>query len=57
MKCKKHKEGLIVLHAFSEGYCKKCKKEIRSSHTPCDKVCEKCSEKHSLCIVCGDAAT
>ena len=53
MECNKHK-NMIVLHAFSNGKCEKCSKEITTSHIPCDKVCEACSDKYKLCKVCGD---
>lgn len=53
MECNKHKNR-IVLHAFSNGKCEKCKKDITTSHIPCDKVCENCSNKYNLCKVCGN---
>ncbi len=53
MNCGKHK-NMIVMHAFSFGKCQKCKKNIQTSHTPCNIVCVKCSKKHNLCEVCGE---
>lgn len=46
--------GKIVMHAFSNGECTKCGKEISTYHTPCDLVCSKCSNEKDLCMSCGD---
>ena len=53
MKCEKHQQ-MIVLHAFSEGECKKCGSKVTTAHIPCDIVCDECSNKYSLCKVCGE---
>jgi hypothetical protein len=53
MECDKH-ENMVVLHAFSDGECENCGKEITTSHIPCDKICETCSEKYKLCVICGE---
>lgn len=53
MKCEKHK-NMFVLHAFSYGKCEQCNEGITTSYTPCNKVCESCSNKYSICKICGD---
>lgn len=47
----KHK---VVGHAFSEGECTLCEKDISCSHTPCDPVCRECSVEQDVCMSCGD---
>ena len=54
MKCNYKHDGMMVLHAFSDGPCEVCGKDITTPHIPCDKVCESCSEEHKLCTICGD---
>ncbi len=49
-KCKNQ----VVLHAFSNGNCERCNKEIVTSHTPCNKLCEKCSLLYNRCQSCGE---
>jgi hypothetical protein len=53
MICNKH-DKMIVMHAFSTGNCIICNEIITTPHIPCNKVCPICSEKHSLCEICGD---
>ena len=49
--CKKC-EGMVVAHAFSNGECNICEKEIQTSHIPCDKVCRDCSVEKNVCMSC-----
>ena len=51
--CKKC-EGKVVMHAFSEGNCTVCNKEVQTSHTPCDIVCRECSLDKDVCMSCGE---
>lgn len=44
---------MIVLHAFSEGECKICKKKILTVHIPCYELCDECSEENNICKQCG----
>lgn len=53
MKCNKH-DKMVVLHAFSNGDCIICGKEIIIEHIPCNKVCPECSEEQGLCEICGE---
>lgn len=55
MNCNKCKEGKIVLHAFSEGECDSCGKEVITAHIPCDRLCEECSTDLKRCKECGDS--
>ena len=52
MDCKKC-EKRIVLHAFSEGFCKICDAHVSTSSIPCNIICNHCCETHNLCEHCG----
>lgn len=54
MVCKVCEKGKIVMHGFSRGFCEKCKCDITTVHTPCDKLCDDCSEKYDICKECGE---
>jgi hypothetical protein len=48
-------QNMIVLPAFTEGECIRCKKTFTSANIPANKICNKCYEEtgETLCVSCN----